>query len=437
MNKEMELNPKEIVNELNKYIIGQDEAKKQVAIAVRNRIRRKLVDEKLREDIFLSNIIMIGPTGVGKTEIARRLSMILKAPFIKVEATKFTEIGYVGKDVESIIRDLMNIGYDMVFKEMYSQLENEVLQNVENEILSIIFPGFESYEESSRRKFQQMYRDGIMDEREIEISVMENDKPMFDIFAVPGLDTLESFQEFIKDLSPKKTRRKKVKVKNAKEIIKEREINKKIDRDKVIEVAKDRVENFGIVFIDEIDKIIATEKGAGIDVSRSGVQRDLLPIVEGTTVMTKYGSVKTDHILFIAAGAFSNTAVSDLMPELQGRFPVRVELNRLEKNDFVRILKEPHNSILKQYKNLLKVDGIDLEFSDDAIELISSISEDYNQKLEDIGARRLRTIVNKVLEDIMFEGKDYNPKNILIDSNFVKSKIKEISITGDRKKYIL
>lgn len=437
MNKEMELNPKEIVNELNKYIIGQDEAKKQVAIAVRNRIRRKLVDEKLREDIFLSNIIMIGPTGVGKTEIARRLSMILKAPFIKVEATKFTEIGYVGKDVESIIRDLMNIGYDMVFKEMYSQLENEVLQNVENEILSIIFPGFESYEESSRKKFQQMYRDGIMDEREIEISVMENDKPMFDIFAVPGLDTLESFQEFIKDLSPKKTRRKKVKVKNAKEIIKEREINKKIDRDKVIEVAKDRVENFGIVFIDEIDKIIATEKGAGIDVSRSGVQRDLLPIVEGTTVMTKYGSVKTDHILFIAAGAFSNTAVSDLMPELQGRFPVRVELNRLEKNDFVRILKEPHNSILKQYKNLLKVDGIDLEFSDDAIELISSISEDYNQKLEDIGARRLRTIVNKVLEDIMFEGKDYNPKNILIDSNFVKSKIKEISITGDRKKYIL
>uniref|UniRef100_A0A7C3J6G2 ATP-dependent protease ATPase subunit HslU n=1 Tax=candidate division WOR-3 bacterium TaxID=2052148 RepID=A0A7C3J6G2_UNCW3 len=437
MNKEMELNPKEIVNELNKYIIGQDEAKKQVAIAVRNRIRRKLVDEKLREDIFLSNIIMIGPTGVGKTEIARRLSMILKAPFIKVEATKFTEIGYVGKDVESIIRDLMNIGYDMVFKEMYSQLENEVLQNVENEILSIIFPGFESYEEISRKKFQQMYRDGIMDEREIEISVMENDKPMFDIFAVPGLDTLESFQEFIKDLSPKKTRRKKVKVKNAKEIIKEREINKKIDRDKVIEVAKDRVENFGIVFIDEIDKIIATEKGAGIDVSRSGVQRDLLPIVEGTTVMTKYGSVKTDHILFIAAGAFSNTAVSDLMPELQGRFPVRVELNRLEKNDFVRILKEPHNSILKQYKNLLKVDGIDLEFSDDAIELISSISEDYNQKLEDIGARRLRTIVNKVLEDIMFEGKDYNPKNILIDSNFVKSKIKEISITGDRKKYIL
>lgn len=437
MNKEMELNPKEIVNELNKYIIGQDEAKKQVAIAVRNRIRRKLVDEKLREDIFLSNIIMIGPTGVGKTEIARRLSMILKAPFIKVEATKFTEIGYVGKDVESIIRDLMNIGYDMVFKEMYSQLENEVLQNVENEILSIIFPGFESYEEISRKKFQQMYRDGIMDEREIEISVMENDKPMFDIFAVPGLDTLESFQEFIKDLSPKRMRRKKVKVKNAKEIIKEREINKKIDRDKVIEVAKDRVENFGIVFIDEIDKIIATEKGAGIDVSRSGVQRDLLPIVEGTTVMTKYGSVKTDHILFIAAGAFSNTAVSDLMPELQGRFPVRVELNRLEKNDFVRILKEPHNSILKQYKNLLKVDGIDLEFSDDAIELMSSISEDYNQKLEDIGARRLRTIVNKVLEDIMFEGKDYNPKNISIDSNFVKSKIKEISITGDRKKYIL
>lgn len=437
MNKEMELDPKDIVNELDKYIVGQNEAKKQVAIAVRNRIRRKLVDEKLREDIFLSNIIMIGPTGVGKTEIARRLSMILKAPFIKVEATKFTEIGYVGKDVESIIRDLMNIGYDMVFKEMYSQLENEVSQNVENEILSIIFPGFESYEESSKKKFQQMYRDGIMDDREIEISVLENDRPMFDIFAVPGLDSLESFQEFIKDLSPKRTKRKKVKVKNAKEIVKEREINKKIDRDKLIDLAKDRVENFGIVFIDEIDKIIATDKGSGIDVSRSGVQRDLLPIVEGTTVMTKYGSVKTGHILFIAAGAFSNTSVSDLMPELQGRFPVRVELDRLEKDDFVRILKEPRNSILKQYRNLLKVDGLNLEFSDDAIELISSISEEYNQKLEDIGARRLRTIVNKVLEDIMFKGKDYTPKNIVIDANFVKSKIKEISITGDRKKYIL
>ncbi|MEJ5307555.1 MAG: ATP-dependent protease ATPase subunit HslU [candidate division WOR-3 bacterium] len=437
MIKETELNPKEIVNELNKYIVGQDEAKKQVAIAVRNRIRRKLVDEKLREDIFLSNIIMIGPTGVGKTEIARRLSMILKAPFIKVEATKFTEIGYVGKDVESIIRDLMNIGYDMVFKEMYNDLENEVAKTVENEILDLVFPGIEAYEESSRKKFQQMYRDGILDDREVELNVQESDRPMFDIFAVPGLESLESFQEFIKDISPKRTKRKKVKVKNAREIIKEREINKKIDKEKVIDVAKDRVENFGIVFIDEIDKIIAPERGAGVDVSRSGVQRDLLPIVEGTTVMTKFGSVKTDHILFIAAGAFSNSSVSDLMPELQGRFPVRVELDRLSKDDFVRILKEPDNSILKQYKNLLKVDGIDIEFSDDAIELISSIAEEYNQKLEDIGARRLRTIVNKVLEDIMFEGKDYNPKNVLIDSGFVRNKVKEVIITGDRKKYIL
>lgn len=437
MIKDNELNPKEIVKELNKYIIGQDEAKKQVAIAVRNRIRRKLVDENLREDIFLSNIIMIGPTGVGKTEIARRLSMILKAPFIKVEATKFTEIGYVGKDVESIIRDLMNIGYDMVFKEMYSELENEVEKTVGNEILDLVFPGFDAYEESSRKKFQQMYKDGILDDREIELNVQESDRPIFDIFAVPGLESLESFQEFIKDISPKKIRKKKVKVKNAKEIIKEREINKKIDKDKVIDIAKDRVENFGIVFIDEIDKIIAPERGTGVDVSRSGVQRDLLPIVEGTTVMTKFGSVKTDHILFIAAGAFSNSSVSDLMPELQGRFPVRVELDRLAKSDFIRILKEPDNSILKQYKNLLKVDGINVEFSDDAIELISSIAEEFNQKLEDIGARRLRTIVNKVLEDIMFEGKDYNQRNVLIDSDFVKNKVKEISVTGDRKKYIL
>lgn len=437
MKEELNLKPKDIVNELDKYIIGQDEAKKQVAIAVRNRIRRKLVDSKIREDIFLSNIIMIGPTGVGKTEIARRLSTILKAPFIKVEATKFTEIGYVGKDVESMIRDLMNIGYDMVFKEMYNELEKDVDDIVKKQILEIVFPGIESYDEISKEKFTKFYEDGALDEREVEITVQENDRPFFDIFAVPGLESMENIQDMLKELSPKKAKKRKVKIKQAKEILKNKEISKKIDKEKVIEIAKDRVENFGIVFIDEIDKIIALDKGPGIDVSRSGVQRDLLPIVEGTTVMTKYGSIKTDHILFIASGAFSNCSVSDLMPELQGRFPVRVELDSLDKNSFIRILKEPDNSILKQYKELLKVDNVEIDFTDDAIETIANIAYEYNQRLEDIGARRLRTITNKVLEDIMFEGEKYNSKKVMIDETFVKSKIKDIIPTSDRRKYIL
>lgn len=432
-----ELKASEIVRELDKYIVGQDEAKKNVAIALRNRWRRMQVQDEIREDIIPSNIIMIGPTGVGKTEIARRLAKLVNAPFIKIEATKFTEVGYVGKDVESIIRDLMNIAYNMVEKEMGAAIEETAMEKVEDQILDYILPGSEKSEPETRDKFSDMLERGVLDEREIEIEITESTAPKVDIFGMGGMEAFEGLQDMISNMSPKKKKHKKVKVRDARKILLEAEIQKRIDRDVLVEKAKHRVENDSIVFIDEIDKIIATGNHEGVDVSRSGVQRDLLPIVEGTNVMTKYGVIKTDYILFIAAGAFSNVKVSDLMPELQGRFPVRVELSSLTVDDFQRILVEPDNAITKQYIALLRTENVEIVFTDDAVQEIARNAFNANQKVEDIGARRLRTIITKVLEDVMYNAPDLESRKISVDSEFVKECIGTLFEDSDMRKYIL
>lgn len=432
-----ELKAAEIVRELDKYIVGQDEAKKNVAIALRNRWRRMQVEGAIKDDIIPSNIIMIGPTGVGKTEIARRLAKLVNAPFIKIEATKFTEVGYVGKDVESIIRDLMNIAYNMVEKEMGAAIEETAMEKVEESLLDYVLPGSDKTEPETRAKFRDMLKRGVLDDREIEIEIMENSAPKIDIFGMGGMEAFEGLQDMISNMSPKKKRHKKARVKDARKILLEMEIQNRIDRDAVIEKAKHRVENDSIVFLDEIDKIIATGNHEGVDVSRSGVQRDLLPIVEGTNVMTKYGVVKTDYILFIAAGAFSHVKISDLMPELQGRFPVRVELSSLGIDDFRRILVEPDNAIIKQYMVLLNTEDINVAFSDDAVNEIAKSAFNANQKIEDIGARRLRTIITKVLEEIMYNAPDIEEKKIVINEAFVKERIGPVFEDSDMRKYIL
>jgi len=427
--------PKEIVSELDKYIIGQDQAKRLVAIAVRNRIRRMNVEGELKEDIIPSNMIMAGPTGVGKTEIARRLAMLVNAPFVKVEATKFTEVGYVGKDVESIIRDLMNVALSMAEKSMMNEVADVSAKAVEKQILEYIVPGYDTTEEATQQKFRDMLKDGLLEDRDIEIEVVES-SPKIDIFGIGGMDSLEPLQDMISSMTPKKKKKKKMKVKDARNILQEMEMQKRIDRDKLVEEAKWLAENQGIVFIDEIDKIISTGKYEGAEVSRSGVQRDLLPIVEGTNVMTKYGQIKTDHILFISAGAFTHVSVSDLMPELQGRFPVRVELAQLSKDDFYKILTVPHNAITKQYSELLKTEGIELNFSDEVLKYISEVAFTVNQKVEDIGARRLRTIITRLLEDIMFDAPD-TEKSITIEMEYAEKMIGEMFEKTDAKKYIL
>jgi len=449
------LTPKEIVQELDKYIIGQKEAKRAVAIALRNRWRRQQLKGELKDEVLPKNIIMIGPTGVGKTEIARRLAKLARAPFIKVEASKFTEVGYVGRDVESIIRDLTKLAVQMVKEEEAERVKEKAKENALERLLDILLPSpikgkkganlsateadaVEHYK-NTREKLKKMVLEGKLDEREVELEVEDKSAfPAIEIISASGVEDMDiSFKDMLGNLFPKRFKRKKVKVKEALEILTSEEAQRLIDMDKVVKEAVERVEQSGIVFIDEIDKVAGREAGRGPDVSREGVQRDLLPIVEGTTVATKYGMVRTDHILFIAAGAFHVSSPSDLIPELQGRFPIRVELHSLTKEDFIRILKEPENALVKQYKALLSTEGIKLEFTDEAIKEIAQIAVELNESTENIGARRLYTVMEKLLEDLSFHAPDIGEKEIMIDVDYVREKLSKIVKDEDLSRYIL
>nr|WP_022852698.1 ATP-dependent protease ATPase subunit HslU [Thermodesulfatator atlanticus] len=444
MKKDMkELTPRQIVAELDKYIIGQDKAKKAVAIALRNRWRRQQVPPPLSEEIYPKNIILIGPTGVGKTEIARRLAKLSNSPFLKIEATKFTEVGYVGRDVESMIRDLVHIAVEMVREEEQKRVQEKAAYLAEERILDLLLPSTPETEReafsSTREKFREKLRRGELDDKYVEIELAGKPTPMVEVFAATGLEDLEQqLRDMMGSLFPKRPKRKRMKVKEALELLKQEEANKLVDMDKVTKEAIRRVETSGIIFIDEIDKI-AARAGAGSspDVSREGVQRDLLPIVEGTTVNTRYGMVRTDHILFIASGAFHVAKPSDLIPELQGRFPIRVELDPLTEEDFVRILTEPENALVKQYKALLETEGVTLEFTPEGINEIARIAFEVNERTENIGARRLYTVMEKLLEDISFEAPDVAPTKVVITAEYVREKLVDIAKDLDLSRFIL
>lgn len=449
--KEEFLTPKEIVRELDKYIVGQREAKKAVAIALRNRIRRRRLPPEIADEIAPKNILMIGPTGVGKTEIARRLAKLTSSPFLKIEASKFTEVGYVGRDVESIIRDLTELSVDMVKAEEMNKVKEKAMRNAEERLLDILLPSNrfrhrnsftedynDSYLKDTREKLRAQLREGKLDERKVEIEVRERAFPAFEIFTGTGAEEIGiTIQEMMPGLFGGKIKKRKVKVGEALQYLMEEEQKKLVDMEQIVKLAIQRVEQSGIVFLDEIDKIAGRESGHGPDVSREGVQRDLLPIIEGTTVNTRYGMVRTDHILFIGAGAFHVSKPSDLIPELQGRFPIRVELEPLTKEDFIRILKEPENALVKQYKALLSTEGIEIEFTDHAIEEVAEIAEKVNMELENIGARRLHTIMEKVIEDIAFEAPDIPEKKIVIDREYVRKKLEALLKNQDLSRYIL
>ncbi len=434
------LTPKEIVTELDKYIVGQEQAKKMVAIAVRNRWRRQKLDPSIRDEIAPKNIILMGPTGVGKTEIARRLAKLTGAPFIKVEATKYTEVGYVGRDVESMIRDLLDISIKLIRDEEITKVKEQAEKIAEDKLLDLLLPvsPTEGSRESTREKLRNLWQLGHLDEKEVELEVKENG-PQIDIFGMPGMDQFgDQLKSMMGRLSPPKTNRKRLKTKAAYEILLQQESDSLIDEDKLIELAKDRVEQSGIVFIDEIDKVASSGSSQrNSDVSREGVQRDLLPIVEGSTVNTKYGMVKTDHILFIAAGAFHFSKPSDLIPELQGRFPLRVELQALGKDEFYRILTEPDNSLEKQYVALLGTENVDLSFTEDGLKEVASFAEETNTKSENIGARRLYTILEKILADISFEAPDRAYQKIVIDTVYVNEHLEDVRADADLSHYIL
>ena len=480
-NTQENLTPKQIVERLDQYIIGQHEAKKAVAVALRNRFRRLRLSEEMRDEVAPKNILMIGPTGVGKTEIARRLAKLCNAPFLKVEATKYTEVGYVGRDVESMIRDLMAVGFNDVKAEMEEQLREKSVSIVEEKLLDLLLPGTNekskktknedanplgfisptnldstvdlgamaekpqeteqsSTENSTREKFRQMLREGKLEDREVDMVVNRHQQmPSMEIIAGGSIDDLQNSMQGIMNMinGGGRSKKRSVSIREARKILTEETLDGMVDHDKVADLAKERVEQSGIIFIDEIDKIAVHGESHGQDVSREGVQRDILPIVEGSNVNTKYGVIDTTHILFIAAGAFSVSSPSDLIPELQGRFPLRVELDSLHKDEFKRILTEPKNSLIKQYTALLETEGVKLDITEDAIDRMSFIAEDVNSRSENIGARRLHTIMEKVLDEIAFDADEHSGETITIDANYIDQKLDGIAKNEDLTRYIL